>query len=199
MEYVLPERKEFFMLIEGKKSYTVSDIEALPEGERAELIDGEFFMMASPTYTHQDLLMWISMRIKLYIMENNGPCEVLPASFAVYITDDQHNYVEPDITVICDEKKLDEKGCHGAPDWVIEIVSPSSKYMDYVRKLILYEGTGVREYWLVDPERESILVYRLERRERPELYSFTDKIKAGIYEDFMIDFGEYIFKDFSKT
>lgn len=198
MEYTLPGRKELFMLIDGKESYTVADIEALPEGARAELIDGEMFMMASPTYTHQDLLMWISIRIKMYIMEKNGSCEVLPAPFAVYIADDQYHYVEPDITVICDEKKLDEKGCHGAPDWVIEIVSPSSKYMDYVRKLALYERTGVREYWLVDPARKNITVYRLERKEGPEPYTFADEVKTGIYEDFAIDFGEYLFKDFDR-
>lgn len=198
MEYTLPERKELFMVIEGKKSYTIADIEALPEGERAELIDGEMFRMASPMFTHQKLLMWISIKIQMYITEHNGSCEVIPTPFAVYIADDQHNYVEPDVTVICDEKKLDEKGCHGAPDWVIEIVSSSSKYMDYVRKLALYERTGVREYWLVDPVRKSITVYRLEQKEGPESYSFTDKVKAGIYEDFMIDFGEYIFKDFNR-
>lgn len=198
MEYALPGRKELFMLIEGKKTYTVADIEALPEGERAELIDGEMFMMASPMEAHQDLLGWLYVEISLYIRAKKGNCKVYPAPFAVYITDNQHNYTEPDITVICDREKLDEKGCHGAPDWVIEIISPSSKYMDYVRKLSLYERTGVREYWAVDPVGKRITVYRLESKEGPEVYSFTDKVNAGIYEDFAIDFGEYIFRDFDR-
>ncbi|MDE7183164.1 MAG: Uma2 family endonuclease, partial [Lachnospiraceae bacterium] len=173
------------------------DIEALPEGERAELIDGEMFMMASPEVTHQDLAGWLYVRISRYIMEKQGSCKVFLAPFAVYIADDQHNYVEPDISVICDWDKMDKRGCHGAPDWIIEIVSPSGKYMDYVRKLALYQNVGVREYWLVDPERKSITVYRFERKEGPELYSFSDKVRAGIYEDFSIDFGEYEFLDFN--
>lgn len=185
------------MVIEGKKTYTVADIEALPEGERAELINGEMFMMASPLLTHQDLLTWLLVRINRYISDRGGKCQVYPAPFAVYIADDQHNYVEPDISVICDLEKLDKKGCHGAPDWIIEIVSPSSQYMDYVRKLSLYQNTGVREYWLVDPERKNITVYGFERKEGPELYSFSDQVKAGIYEDLFIDFGEYVFRDFA--
>lgn len=200
MEYaksVIPEREELFMVTEGKKTYTVEDIEALPEGERAELINGEMFMMASPLFTHQDLLRWLLVRIDQYISEREGSCQVLPAPFAVYIADDRHNYVEPDISVICDLEKLDKKGCYGAPDWIIEIVSPSNKYMDYVRKLSLYQNTGVREYWLVDPERKNITVYGFERKEGPELYSFSDKVKAGIYEDLSIDFGEYVFRDFA--
>lgn len=202
MEYarpVIPGREELFMVIEGKKTYTVADIEALPEGERAELIDGEMFMMASPMFTHQSLLIWISVKIGQYITEKKGSCEVIPAPFSVYIADDRHNYVEPDIIVVCDQEKLDEKGCHGAPDWIIEIVSPSSKYMDYVRKLTLYQNTGVREYWLVDPGRRCITVYGFERKEGPEQYSFSDKVKAGIYEDFWIDFSEYIFRDFNTN
>ena len=180
------ETRERFMEIKGGKGYTIADIEALPEGERAELIDGEMFMMASPMFTHQSLLIWISVKIGQYITEKKGSCEVIPAPFSVYIADDRHNYVEPDIIVVCDQEKLDEKGCHGAPDWIIEIVSPSSKYMDYVRKLTLYQNTGVREYWLVDPGRRCITVYGFERKEGPEQYSFSDKVKAGIYEDFWI-------------
>ena len=126
----------------------------------------------------------------MYIMENNGPCEVLPAPFAVYITDDQHNYVEPDITVICDEKKLDEKGCHGAPDWIIEIVSPSSRRLDYYTKLSLYRAAGVREYWIVDPIKRVVVVYDMEHDEGPVICTFQDRIKANIYDDLWIDFHE---------
>ena len=128
------------MAIEGGKKYTVSDIEALPEGERAELIDGEMFMMAAPTLVHQDLLMWMSYTIKRYITEHKGRCRVLPAPFAVYIKSDQYNYVEPDISIICDRDKLDNKGCYGAP----------------------------------------------------ELHSFHERVKVDIFEDFTIDFSEYL-------
>ncbi len=169
--------------------YTVRDIEALPEGERAELIDGKMYRMATPTLTHQDILMWLSVKIWVHIEKHGGPCKVLPAPFAVYIKDDEHNYVEPDVTVICDRDRLDEKGCHGAPDWAIEIVSPSSKTMDYIRKCALYEAAGVREYWIVDPKEKSVLVYNFEHGTSGR-YSFSDQVKAGIYDDFFLDFNE---------
>ncbi|MDE6844486.1 MAG: Uma2 family endonuclease [Lachnospiraceae bacterium] len=186
-------------MIEGGKSagenpagklYTVADIEALPVGERAELINGEMFMMASPTLTHQDILGWLNMTIRMYITNNKGECKILPAPFAVYIKDDIHNYVEPDISVICDKEKLDEKGCHGAPDWVIEVVSPSSRHMDYERKLSLYEAAGVREYWIVDSEQRNVTVYGLEHKEGPKIHFFSERVKAGIYEDLFLDFSE---------
>lgn len=186
------QREELFMGTDKKKGYTVADIEALPEGKRAELIDGEMFEMACPTFTHQDMLNWMNVRIAMYIMEHKGPCRVLPAPFAVYILNDDRNYVEPDISVICHRDKVDEKGCHGAPDWAIEIVSPSSKHMDYVRKLALYETAGMREYWIVDPQQQSITVYDLEHKTGPILHSFDEKVKVGIYEDLFLDFSEFL-------
>ena len=203
MEHRKMEREDVFRMIEGGKShstdasermlddrvYTIKDIEALPEGERAELIDGKMYMMATPTFTHQDILMWLSATIWNYLTKKKGPCKVLPAPFAVYIKDDEHNYVEPDVTVICDRDKLDEKGCHGAPDWAIEIVSPSSKTMDYIRKCALYEQAGVREYWIVDPKERSILVYDFEHGVSGQ-YSFADHVKAGIYDDLFLHLDE---------
>ncbi len=117
--------------------------------------------------------------------------EALPAPFAVYIKNDEHNYVEPDITVICNPDRLDEKGCHGAPDWAVEILSPSSRYMDRVRKLALYEAAGVREYWIVDPQQKSVTVHHFERKSEPVQYNFSEKVKAGIYDDFYVDFSEW--------
>ena len=155
------------------------------------MIDGEMFEMACPTFTHQDMLSWINMKIRTYLTEHKGPCRVLPAPFAVYILNDDRNYVEPDISVICDRNKLDDKGCHGAPDWAVEIVSPSSKHMDYVRKLALYQSAGMREYWIVDPAQQSVTVYDLEHEAGCALYSFKDKVKVGIYEDLFLDFGEF--------
>ena len=96
-------------------------------------------------------------------------------------------YLEPDISLICDKSKLDEKGCHGAPDWIIETVSPSSKRMDYYTKLSLYRAAGVREYWIVDPSRESVTVYFMEEDAAPVIYPFSDKIGANIYKELEID------------
>ncbi len=176
-------------LAENLDYYTVEDIYALPDGQRAELIDGEIYMMATPGRIHQELVMELSFRIKDYIRQQSGRCRVYPAPFAVFLNADEEIYVEPDISVICDENKLTEKGCNGAPDWVIEIVSPGSKYMDYSKKLFKYNTAGVREYWIVDFEKNRVMVYNFEHNTVGD-YTFLDKVKAGIYENFEIDFSK---------
>lgn len=188
MDYAQNKREEQFEMIKGGKSYTTADIEALPEGERAELINGEMFIMEAPTRTHQEILVNLIFEIESYIRKNKGKCKMFPAPFGVYIKNDSFNFVEPDISVICNKKKLEEKGCLGAPDWIIEIVSPSSKKMDYVRKTVLYREAGVREYWIVDPSKGIITVYESGRWDAPVCYPFSSQIKVGIYEDLYIDF-----------
>ena len=171
--------------LKNEKKYGIDDIYALPDGERAELIDGNIFYMAPPSRTHQKISMRLSNEISSYISRNHGKCEVYAAPFAVFLTSDQLNYVEPDISVICDPSKLDEKGCHGAPDWIIEIVSPGSRSMDYFTKLFKYRMAGVREYWIVDPGIKQIMVYQFEQ-EMMEHYSFGEDVPVGIYEGFHI-------------
>lgn len=112
--------------------------------------------------------------------------EKLHATASLEDADGNENLVEPDISVICDPEKIDEKGCHGAPNWVIEIVLPSSKSIDYGRKQALYLLSGVREYWIVDPIRESAVIYRAAEDWIPMFYRFGDSLKAGIYEDLEI-------------
>lgn len=173
--------------IKREKIYTIDDIYALPDGERAELMDGQIYYMAPTSRTHQRLVSKLNQNIANYIDSHNGDCEVFPAPFAVFLNKDDFNYVEPDISVICDSSKMDEKGCHGAPDWIIEIVSPSSKRVDYYTKLFKYRSAGVREYWIVDPAKEQVMVYRFEK-ETMEEYSFGKDVPVGIYEGFSIDF-----------
>lgn len=166
--------------------YTIEDIYALPDGERAELIDGQLYNMAPPGTKHQRIVSRLHRDIANYIDSHDGECEVFPAPFAVFLNQGNYrNYVEPDLSVICDPDKLDDKGCHGAPDWVIEIVSPSSKSMDYYKKLFLYRTAGVREYWVVDPDRTVVTVYNFERDSMVE-YHFGEDVPAGIYKDFVI-------------
>ena len=166
---------------------TTEYIYNLPDGKRAELIDGKVYDMAPPRFRHQKLLIELATIINSYIKSKGGSCVVMPAPFAVFLNNDEYTYVEPDISVICDKSKLDEYGCNGAPDWVIEIVSPSSKQMDYFTKLFKYRDAGIREYWIVDPQKNLITVYAFEREE-VLTYTFSDSVKAGIYEELVIDF-----------
>jgi len=167
--------------------YTIDDIYNLPDGQRAELIDGELYMMATPGTKHQRLVKDITYLIEDYIRCNNGACEVFPSPLSVFLNTDNEIYLEPDISVICDKDKITEEGCKGAPDWIIEIVSLSSRQMDYNKKLFKYRNAGVREYWIVDPMKQQITVYDFEHDTFGE-YFFSDKVKAGIYEDLEIDF-----------
>ena len=168
------------------QTYTIEDIYALPDGQRAELIDGQLYMMAPPNRRHQKLVSQLIQVIGRFITKNNGSCEVYPAPFAVFLNADDKTYVEPDISVICDRNKLNDKGCKGAPDWILEIVSPSSRRMDYSTKNTLYSDAGVREYWIVDPEKERVTVYHYEEDDAPAIYLFTQAIPAGIFGGFHV-------------
>lgn len=167
-------------------NYTTDYIYNLPEGQRAELIDGQIYDMAPPSRIHQQLVSGLHYKIRDYIEKNHGSCEVYPAPFAVFLNADDRNYVEPDISVICDKDKLDDKGCNGAPDWIIEIVSPSTQRVDYGVKLFKYRAAGVREYWIVNPMKQTVQVYSFEGNEDSAQYSFTDNIPVYIYEGLII-------------
>lgn len=171
------------------ESYTIDDIYHLPDGQRAELIDGELYLMAAPGRLHQELVHFLDRTIGNYIQRKNGSCKIYPAPFAVFLNANNEIYLEPDISIICDKSKLTNEGCKGAPDWIIEIASPSSRSMDYNKKLFKYRNAGVREYWIVDYERNLITVYHFEHDEMAD-YSFSDKVKARIFEDLEIDFSE---------
>ena len=174
------------MALTQERIYTVDDIYALPDGERAELIDGQIYSMAPPNTTHQRILSFLHLEIGNFIRAKKGSCEVFPAPFAVFPFADDSKYLEPDISVVCDKGKLNERGCSGAPDWIIEIVSPSSRPMDYYTKLSIYRLAGVREYWIVDPMRQTILTYDMEHDAAPVIYSFSDTVKVNIYDELFI-------------
>lgn len=168
-----------------EETYTIEDIYALPDGERAELLDGKIYYMAPPNTKHQMLVSELHYQIKDFIKRNNGECEVIPAPFAVFLNESGRTYVEPDISVICDKSKITEKGCHGAPDWIIEIVSPGSRKMDYYKKLFQYRTAGVREYWVVDTDKQLVTVYDF-AHDNMEEYSFGTEVPVGIYEGLLI-------------
>jgi len=169
--------------------YTIDDIYALPDGERAELIDGQIYYMSPPLRKHQEIAGELFNTIYNHIKSKGGSCKPYIAPFAVFLNDDGKNYVEPDISVICKPEKLTDKGCSGAPDWIIEIVSPGSKRMDYYTKLFKYRTAGVREYWIVDPDKNRILVYNFVS-EDAEVYNFSDKVDSGILSGLVINFSQ---------
>ncbi len=173
------------MALAQERIYTIDDIYALPDGERAELIDGQIYYMAPPSRKHQRIVGELFATIHNYINSNNGKCEVDIAPFAVFLNEDDKNYVEPDISVICSPDKLTDKGCVGAPDWILEIVSPGSRQMDYMTKLFKYRTAGVKEYWIVDPDKGRVIVYNFTHNEINE-YSFTDDIPSCTYPELTI-------------
>ena len=168
--------------------YTMDDIYALPEGQRAELIDGKIFMMTPPKRMHQKVSMEISTIINEHIKEKGLPCEVYAAPFGVWPFDDDSTYVEPDISVICDESKLDDDGCKGAPDFIIEILSKTTEAYDKTNKLMLYRTAGVREYWIVDLGKRRVTKYVFSPVFWDDVYSFEDDIPVSICEGFSINF-----------
>lgn len=180
------------MALPQGKMYTIEDIYALPEGQRAELIDGQMYMMAPPNTRHQSLVREFTITIGNYIRSKGGNCKVFPAPFAVFLNKDDLNYVEPDISVICDKDKLDERGCNGAPDWIIEVTSPSNPQNDYGIKLFKYRTAGVREYWIVNPQKKTVTVYDFETEEKSNQYNFEDDVPVCIYEDLCINISELL-------
>ena len=177
------------MPLPQERIYTEDDYNNLPEDVRAELIDGQIYYQAAPSRIHQELLSELHYQIKDYIRSKGGPCKVYPAPFAVKLSEDRKSIIEPDISVICNPDKLTDRGCTGAPDWIVEIVSPGNSSHDYVLKLNLYMAAGVREYWIVNPIKKSVLVYHLEETQfEVTPYTFENKVKVNIYDDLYIDF-----------
>lgn len=174
------------MPLPKQKTYTLEDIYSLPDGKRAELIDGQLYAMAPPSRMHQKLSYHLSRIIGDYIISQDGSCEVYPAPFAVFLNADEETYIEPDISVICDKNKLSDRGCEGAPDFIVEVVSPSSRKMDYSTKNALYSEAGVLEYWIVDPVKERTTVYRYEEDAAPMIIPFDQPVVVGIYGDLQI-------------
>ncbi len=180
------------MALPQKQDYTVEDIYALPEGQRAELINGQIYNMAPPSTTHQRIVTRLSSLIDSYIQQKHGSCEVFVAPFAVFLNDDNRNYVEPDISVICDKNKLDDHGYHGAPDWIVEVTSPNAPQRDYGIKLFKYRTAGVREYWVVNPQKKTVMVYDFESELLSNQYIFDDDISVCIYSDLIININKLI-------
>ena len=165
------------------RKYTAEEFFALiPESnsEMYELYNGEIVALASPSLNHQNIIGGLYYKIRQYISENKGDCNVVLSPFDVVLND--NNVVIPDLSVICDPSKLsDGKRCNGAPDFVIEVTS-GNRSNDFTKKLSLYQEHGVREYWIVDPDYQRVLVYFFDESHFPNIYTFDQNIPVGIYQ-----------------
>ena len=180
------------MPLPQKQVYTSEDYWNLPDGQRAELIDGKLYAMAPPNRIHQELVMELSATIRQHIKDRRGDCKVYPAPFAVNLNANDKIWVEPDISVICDKDKLSDRGCEGAPDWIIEIVSPGNPKNDYTIKLFKYRTAGVREYWIVNPMKKLVQTYIFEGEEDAHIHAFDDEILVHIFDDCTIKISDLL-------
>jgi len=161
------------------KKKTIDDYLALPEGARVELINGIMYDMSpAPLRIHQKLITVLLFSIHSFIKKKNGRCEVFTAPFDVRLNDE--TIVQPDISVICDPTKLTRHGCAGAPDMIVEITSSNYSH-DYVRKLSLYYDSGVKEYWIIDPNIQKVTVYLLKDDYAVRQYDFKDDVPVALY------------------
>ncbi|RKI40209.1 Uma2 family endonuclease [bacterium D16-51] len=170
------------------ETITLEEYESLPGEKRAEVFDGIVYDMASPSQIHQSISMQLSTIINNYILRKKGTCSIFCAPFDVKLSDNPLIIVQPDIMVVCNKDKLDEKRCNGAPDFIIEIVSPGNPSDDYIRKPYYYKNYGVREYWIVDPRRKTVTINYFEKNLLAIQYSFDSTIKVHIFDDLLIDF-----------
>ena len=177
------------------REYTYQDILALSEGKRAEIIEGRWYDMAPPSFIHQKMVSIFTQQLRNYIQDKGGDCEVLPAPFGVFLTDDDRNYLEPDISVVCDHSKLSERGCEGAPDLVIEIISPSTRDKDYGSKMAAYKRAGVKEYWIIDNIEDIIIQYFFNGADGDvsgRIHPITEPVRSRLYEGFSLTLTEYL-------
>ena len=162
--------------------YTIEEYYAIPEDRRVELIDGYIYDMASVSKVHQRILLAAAYQIQSCIESLRKECELYVAPSDVQLDEDIYTMVQPDIFVVCGPDDPKEHAHQGAPELIVEILSPSNRMHDKVRKLLKYRKAGVREYWIIDPENREVLVYLFAERDEPERYSFEDIIPIGISE-----------------
>ena len=170
------------MIENQPRPYTVDDYCALPEDIRTELIDGVFYDMSSPSVTHQLVIGELYLQFKACERKHKGKCRVILSPCDVQLNKDKYTMVQPDLMVVCDLEKIKGRNCFGAPDLIVEVLSPSSRSHDCVLKLNKYRKSGIREYWIADPEHRQVITYLFDDPARPacEIYSFTDIIPIHI-------------------
>ena len=169
--------------------YTLDDYYALPDDQRVELIDGVFYDMSAPSTIHQIISLNMSIQIKRFIDKSKGNCMVFIAPCDVQLDMDNKTMVQPDVMIICKKDKIVKKNIFGCPDFIVEVLSSSTKKKDMALKLAKYENAGVKEYWMVDPDKLKIIVYDFAHDYDVSIYGFEDKVPVGLYDGkLQIDF-----------
>ena len=161
--------------------YTLDDYYALPDERRVELIDGVFYDMSAPAVIHQKILGELFILFRECMDAHEGECEVYLSPCDVRLDCDNKTMVQPDLLMICGPYDLGAKCFEGAPDLALEILSPSTRSKDMLLKLYKYQNAGVKEYWIVDPDRETVMVYDFrDDSYYPEIYDFDSVIPIHI-------------------
>lgn len=180
--------------IQPEQKYTFADYRQWPENERWELLEGVPYAMATPQRIHQKIVFEMGVQVGVFLRGKN--CDAYPAPFSVRLprkdeADDKiDTVVEPDLSVICDRSKLDKYGCRGAPDWIVEVLSPSTALRDMNSKRSLYEQHGVKEYWIVHPTDRWIMVYQPDAQGhygQPQIFGMAEPTPVSLLPEFSID------------
>lgn len=174
------------------RTYQERDIEELSEWARAELIDGKLYMLSVPNRMHQYIVTKLLYRIEGHIEKKKGTCHVYPSPFDVRLFANDTTVVQPDILVVCNKDILTDKGCSGAPDWIIEITSDSNAKHDYITKMMKYQKAGVREYWIVSPQEEKVFVYNFEDAAKTEAYTYEQMVPSGVLEGLEVRIRDFL-------
>ena len=174
--------------------FTYGDYAQWPDDERWELIDGVPYMMAAPQRIHQLICFEVGFQIRSYLTDRR--CGIYAAPFDVRLPrqneadDDIVTTIQPDVSVICDPDKLDDKGCRGAPDWIIEVLSPSTALQDMDRKRWLYERHGVKEYWIIHPADRWVMIYTRDENGQyghAKMAGMTEALAVSLFSELLID------------
>lgn len=174
-----------------EREYTLDDYYALPDDQRVELIDGVFYDMAAPSLGHQRICTKLGYMLEDSIMRREGDCIVFASPVDVQLDCDESTMVQPDLVIVCDKEKLTGRCIAGAPDFVLEILSDSTRQKDMFLKLTKYRSAGVREYWMVDLDKKRIIAYFFEADEMPVIYGSDDKVPVQIFDgELEIDFSQ---------
>lgn len=180
--------------IRGEKlqgQYTTKDYYEFPEERRVELIDGVIYDMSAPSAVHQDIVLNVAYQLRRQIREKNGTCKVMIAPVDVQIDCDDRTMVQPDVMILCDKNKIRKWGILGAPDFVLEVISDSTKKKDYFKKMMKYMEAGVKEYWIVNPYNRDVIIYNFLSEDGPKVYQLSGEVGLNLYDGgIQLDLGE---------